>query len=231
MGVALSLAGVSLGNSFCFGGDAGVVERYCGAPLAGVAGGFASVFPSVLAKSLPKNEPFVGVADFAESSSAVPLDLNVVPSWKPPFCRPNTSWDAGVWGVGVASSLFRSCVPFAPLMSESFESNEAVLKEDLSGCPNNELLCCAGVLPQEGSDDPVPDPTVTVEPKLDSLLRLAKPDFCWPCPSDANPEPACAEPVLPKLEKDDVPPFCPNLANPEEPVAVVEKGLFLASEF
>lgn len=94
MGVALSFAGVSLGNNdFCFGGDAGVVEtQFGGFSLAGVAGGFIPVFPSMLEKSLPKKEPLAGAAGFAGSSLAVPSLAKVVPSLKPP-ARPNKPWD------------------------------------------------------------------------------------------------------------------------------------------
>jgi hypothetical protein len=144
-----------------------------------------SVFPSVLAKSLPKKLPLVGAAGFAGSSFAVPSLENVVPSLNPP-ARPNKPCDAGACGVGVASSLFRSFVPLVSLISDDLDSKDEVLKEDLSCCPKIPLLCCAGVFPNEGSDDPVLEPTVTVEPKLGSLLRLANPDFC--CPSAANPD-------------------------------------------
>ena len=128
--------------------------------------------------------------------------------------------------MGVASSLFRFCASAASLMSDSFDSKEAVLKEDLLACPNTELPVCAGVLAQDGNEDPVPEPTVTVEPKLGSVFKPPRPDFCWPCPSD--PKPDWAPLLLPKLEKPDPPPVCPNLANPEAPPADA-KGLALGS--
>ena len=181
----------------------------------------------MLEKSLPKNETLAGAAGFAGSSLAVPSLAKVVPSLKPP-ARPKRPCDAGACGVGVASSLFRSV--FASLLSDALDSNEAVLNEDFSGCPKIELLCCAGVFAQEGSEDPVLEPTVTVEPKLGSVFRPPKPDFCCPCPSDAKPEPVCAELLLPKLEKELDPPAPPNLAKPDEPPAAAEKGLDLDSE-
>jgi hypothetical protein len=59
------------------------------------------------------------------------------------------------------------------------DPNEAVLKEDLFCCPNKELPCI---------EDPVPEPRVTVEPKLGSVFKPEKPDGCWPCPRDAKPD-------------------------------------------
>lgn len=86
------------------------------------------------------------------------------------------------------------------------------------------------MLAQEGSEDPVPEPTVTVEPKLGSVFRPPKPDFCCPCPSAPNPEPACAELLLPKLEKEFDPPAVLNWAKPDEPPAAAENGLDFDSE-
>jgi hypothetical protein len=69
--------------------------------------------------------------------------------------------------VGVTSSRFRLS---ALLVSVSLDSKEDVLKEVLLGAPNTDD-CCGGVFVQEGNDDPVPDPTVTVEPALGSVLK------------------------------------------------------------
>jgi hypothetical protein len=112
----------------------------------------------------------------------------------------------------------------APLSVEA--NDEVVAKEEfVVFWPKIEPDCCAEVLPQEGSVEPLFEPTVTVDPKLGSVFRPgvvdvvfeAPPnaDFC--CPRPAKPDwPPLA---LPKLEKPEPAPEvgCPNLAKPEEP--------------
>lgn len=68
----------------------------------------------------------------------------------------------------MSSSRFRLS---ALLMSESLDPKEDALKEGLLGNPNAADCCCGGVFVQEENDDPVPDPTVTVEPALGSVLK------------------------------------------------------------
>jgi len=84
--------------------------------------------------------------------------------------------------VGVASSLLRSS---ASVMSDVRDSNDEVLNE-LLFCPNTDPPCCAGVPAHEGREDPVPEPTVTVEP-LGSVFRPGNADFGC-CPKEAKPD-------------------------------------------
>ncbi len=145
LGVALSFDGVVVGKSdFGFGGEAGVVDTFCGASFDGVVG-------SSLPKPLPKNDP-LDVAGLGKSSFAVPSDLNVLPSLKP-SPRPKRPFDCcgGSWGVGVASSRC-PLSGSSPLVSDDFDSNEAVLNDDLL-CPNMDPPC-AGVFAHEGSVEP-----------------------------------------------------------------------------
>lgn len=79
----------------------------------------------------------------------------------------------------MASSLFRLSASSASLISDSLDSNEDVLKEDLF-CPKSEPLCCAGVLAHDESVEPMPEPTVTVDPKLGSGLSPVNDGFCCP---------------------------------------------------
>jgi hypothetical protein len=160
-----------------FGGESGVVE-----PLSpGVAGGCKPAFGSMEEKSLPKKPPGAGAAGFAGSSLAVPSLVKVVPSLKPP-ARPLRP-EAG-WGVGVASSRLRDCVS-APLSVEANE--EVVLKDEVVVFwPKTELDCCAGVLDQDGKVDPLPEFTVTVDPKLGSAFKPAGAEAVFGAPPNAD---------------------------------------------
>ena len=95
-----------------------------------------------------------------------------------------------VWGVGVASSRLRCCES-GPLSAEA--KDELVAKEEFVVVWPKIELCCCGVLPHDGSVEPLFEPTVTVDPKLCSVLGAGalfdappKADFC--CPSPANPD-------------------------------------------
>lgn len=226
-GVALSFAGVVLGKyDFCLGGDAGVVEDVFAASCAGVSGGFELLPPKVEAKSPPKREPVERAAGFGKSSFALPSPLKPVLSLKPsPSPKRPLAGCGGACGVGVASSLLRLS---ASAVSEDFDSNDNVLNEFLDW-PKIDPPC-AGVLAHEGSDDPVPEPRVTVEP-LGSVFKPGNAGFDC-CPSAPNPDwppkPDWPLLLLPKLVKPLFPPACPNFAKPEPP-DWAEKGLGGAS--
>lgn len=108
-------------------------------------------------------------------------------------------------------------------MSDPLDSNEEVLKEDLLCAPNSDPLPWAGVFAHDGRVEPVVEATVTVDPKLGSVLRPPNPAFCWDCPRPPNPDPVPL--LLAKLEKPEPPPACPNFANPDDPPAPAANGL------
>jgi hypothetical protein len=195
-----AFAGVVVGKSG-FGGEAGVVEISCNliscsSVLIGVAGGFELDSPIVEAKLSPNIELPVEAAGFGKSSLADPSPLKVEPSLNP-FVGIPKGFGLGTCGVGVASSLSRFDPSVASLKSDTwvevFEANDEL------ACPKAEPGW-AGVLAHDGSVEPVPDRTSTVDPKLeDSFFVLENTDFWCPRPVKDDDVPL----ALPKLEKEE----------------------------